>query len=97
MCPAQAPLTAGRNLFPRMIYPRMAEIIQLLGASSLMALPAEADFESPLGPEIDKYLATDDATARQRAKLFHLAWETLPAAPSAAARCYTSASLAVTR
>ncbi|MCI0781598.1 MAG: 4-hydroxyphenylacetate 3-monooxygenase, oxygenase component, partial [Chloroflexi bacterium] len=24
---------------------------------------------------IDKYLATDDATARQRAKLFHLAWD----------------------
>ncbi|MCI0792807.1 MAG: 4-hydroxyphenylacetate 3-monooxygenase, oxygenase component, partial [Chloroflexi bacterium] len=38
-------------------------------------LPAEADFESPLGPEIDKYLATDEATARDRAKLFHLAWD----------------------
>ncbi|MCH8351111.1 MAG: 4-hydroxyphenylacetate 3-monooxygenase, oxygenase component [Chloroflexi bacterium] len=75
MCPAAAPLTAGRNLFPRMIYPRMVEIIQLLGASSLMVLPAEADFESPLGPEIDKYLATDEATARDRAKLFHLAWD----------------------
>ena len=42
MCPSAAPLVAGRNLFPRMMYPRMAEIIQILGSSSLMALPGRS-------------------------------------------------------
>lgn len=74
MCPARAPLAVARNLFIRM-YPRMVEIIQLLGSSSLMALPAEADLSGPLGPEIARYLETDGATARDRVKLFHLAWD----------------------
>ncbi|MFQ6028076.1 MAG: 4-hydroxyphenylacetate 3-monooxygenase, oxygenase component [Dehalococcoidia bacterium] len=75
MLPAQAPQSAGRGLFARMIYPRMTEIIQLLGSGSLMALPSEADFETPLGPEIGRYLATDAASARERVQLFHLAWD----------------------
>lgn len=74
LCPARAPLTVARNLFIRM-YPRMAEIIQLLGSSSLMALPAEQDFSGPLGREIEKYLETDTASARDRVQLFHLAWD----------------------
>ncbi len=74
MCPARAPITVARNLFIRM-YPRMAEIIQLLGSSSLMALPGEIDFSGPLGKEIEKYLETDTASARERVQLFHLAWD----------------------
>jgi 4-hydroxyphenylacetate 3-monooxygenase len=74
MCPARAPLTVARNLFIRM-YPRMMEIIQLLGGSSLMALPGEADMSGPLGREIATYLETDAATAGERVQLFHLAWD----------------------
>ena len=75
MSPATAPLQAGRTLFGRTVYPRMVEIIQLLGTSSLMALPAEADFDTPLAPEVDQYLSTDTSNARDRARLFHLAWD----------------------
>jgi 4-hydroxyphenylacetate 3-monooxygenase len=75
MSPATAPLQAGRALFGRTVYPRMVEIIQLLGTSSLMALPTEADFETPLAPVVDQYLSTDTANARDRARLFHLAWD----------------------
>ena len=75
MCPSAAPLVAGRNLFPRMMYPRMAEIIQILGSSSLMALPSEADFDTALTPEVERYLATDNSSARDRTRLFHLAWD----------------------
>ena len=74
MCPALIPITVARNLFIRM-YPRMVEIIQLLGSSSLMALPSEADFDGPLGEEIERYLDTDTASARERVQLFHLAWD----------------------
>ena len=74
MCPALIPITVARNLFIRM-YPRMVEIIQLLGSSSLMALPSEVDFDGPLGEEIERYLDTDTASARDRVQLFHLAWD----------------------
>ena len=75
MSPAAAPIQAGRTLFGRSIYPRMVEIIQLLGTSSLMALPAEADFDTPIAQEVNQYLATDTTNARDRARLFHLAWD----------------------
>jgi 4-hydroxyphenylacetate 3-monooxygenase len=74
MCPAPIPIIVARNLFIRM-YPRIAEIIQLLGSSSLMALPSEVDFDGPLGQHIQQYLDTDTATARERVQLFHLAWD----------------------
>jgi 4-hydroxyphenylacetate 3-monooxygenase len=51
------------------------EILQLLGSSSFMIIPTEADFQSALKPEIERYLATDSASARQRVKLFRLAWD----------------------
>ncbi|MCH8108285.1 MAG: 4-hydroxyphenylacetate 3-monooxygenase, oxygenase component [Chloroflexi bacterium] len=75
MCPAGAPIQAGRTLFGRDIYPKMVETIQLLGTSSLMALPAEADFDADIAPEVNQYLATDTSNARDRARLFHLAWD----------------------
>ena len=67
------PLDAARNLFPRM-YPRMVEILQLLGSSSLMALPTEADFDTELEPDLERYLATGTATGLERVRLFRLAW-----------------------
>ncbi len=74
MCPAALPVETTRNLFTT-AYPRMVEILQLLGSSSFMITPSEADFGGPLAPEIEQYLATDTATARDRVKLFRLAWD----------------------
>src|SRR5262249_48666586 len=62
--PARPPLEAACNLFPR-LYPRMVEIIQLNSSSNLMATPAEADFNSTLMPQIDRYLASDSASAKE--------------------------------
>ena len=74
MCPAPLPAETTRNLFMT-AYPRMVEILQLLGSSSLMILPTEADMNGPLAGHIDQYLATDNSAARDRVKLFHLAWD----------------------
>lgn len=74
MCPAPLPAETTRNLFMT-AYPRMVEILQLLGSSSLMILPTKADFRTPLAGQIEQYLQTDTATARDRVKLFHLAWD----------------------
>jgi 4-hydroxyphenylacetate 3-monooxygenase len=72
--PARAPLDVARNLFPR-LYPRLVEIIQLNSSSSLMATPSEADFASPLLPDLDRYLGTAGAPARDRVALYRLAWD----------------------
>ena len=75
ICPAQGPITVGRGLYPTTIYPRLAEIVQLLGSGNLMALPSEGDFYAPIGPEVERYLTTDTAEARERVRLFRLAWD----------------------
>jgi len=75
MCPAFGPLSAARAMYAGTMYPRMAEIVQLLGSSSLMAIPAEADFAAEIAPELERYLATDSTEARDRVRLFHLAWD----------------------
>jgi 4-hydroxyphenylacetate 3-monooxygenase len=74
MCPATMPAEITRNLFMT-AYPRMVEILQLLGSSSFMIIPSETDFASPLASDIEQYLATDTTTARDRVKLFRLAWD----------------------
>jgi len=74
MRPAGLPVEITRNLFTT-AYPRMAEILQLLGSSSFMITPTEADFGTALAPDIDQYLATEGANARERVKLFRLAWD----------------------
>jgi 4-hydroxyphenylacetate 3-monooxygenase len=74
MCPDPLIAETTRNLFMT-AYPRMVEILQLLGSSSFMIIPSEADFQTPLAPEIEQYLATDTTTARDRVKLFRLAWD----------------------
>jgi 4-hydroxyphenylacetate 3-monooxygenase len=74
MTPDFAPLNAARNYYPR-IYPRFTEIIHLIGASGLMAIPGEKDFASPLRPDLDKYLQAANGDAYNRVKLFRLAWD----------------------
>ena len=74
MTPDFAPLNAARNYFPK-IYPRFTEIMQLMGASGLMAIPTEEDFRSELRPDLDKYLQSANGDAYNRVKLYRLAWD----------------------
>ena len=74
MCPAILPVESTRNLMMT-AYPRMIEILQLLGSSSFLIQPSEKDFEGPLKADIEQYLATDSIAARDRVKLFRLAWD----------------------
>jgi 4-hydroxyphenylacetate 3-monooxygenase len=75
MTPDFKPLNVARNYFPR-IYPRFCEIMQLLGASGLMAIPSESDFLSAeLRPDLDKYLQAANGDAYHRVKLYRLAWD----------------------
>jgi 4-hydroxyphenylacetate 3-monooxygenase len=74
MCPAILPVESTRNLMMT-AYPRMIEILQLLGSSSFLLTPSEADFQGPLAPAIEQYLTTDNTAAVDRVKLFRLAWD----------------------
>ena len=74
MCPAILPVESTRNLMMT-AYPRMIEILQLLGSSSFLIQPSEKDFDGPLQADIEQYLATDNIAARDRVKLFRLAWD----------------------
>jgi len=72
MCPDILPIESTRNLFMT-AYPRMVEIVQLLGSSSFLLTPSDKDMAGPLAGHIEQYLATDSTPARERVKLFHLA------------------------
>ncbi|HZT86417.1 MAG TPA: 4-hydroxyphenylacetate 3-monooxygenase, oxygenase component [Stellaceae bacterium] len=74
MCPDPLLAESPRNLFMT-AYPRMIEIIQLLGSSSFLLTPSEKDFKGPLKEHVEQYLATDKSEARDRVKLFRLAWD----------------------
>ncbi|HWE63305.1 MAG TPA: 4-hydroxyphenylacetate 3-monooxygenase, oxygenase component [Chloroflexota bacterium] len=72
--PARGPLDVVRLTYPK-LYPRMVEILQQLSASGLMAIPTAADCDGPLGADIDRYLQSATQSARDRVRLFRLAWD----------------------
>jgi 4-hydroxyphenylacetate 3-monooxygenase len=74
MCPHRPPLDVARNIFPKM-YPRMVEILQLLSSSGMMMIPPQSAFDSPIGEDIERYLVVANMDARDRVKLFRLAWD----------------------
>ena len=72
--PAAEPLNSLRHYYP-VVYPRLIEILQLLGASGLMATPTERDVSGPLAGTIDRYFQAARSEARDRIQLFRLAWD----------------------
>jgi 4-hydroxyphenylacetate 3-monooxygenase len=74
MRPSLVPLQTASNLFPK-IYPRFVEIIQLIGASGMVTLPKESDFDSPIKQDLNQYLQGTHTNAEDRVKLFRLAWD----------------------
>ncbi|MFC0302436.1 4-hydroxyphenylacetate 3-monooxygenase, oxygenase component [Virgibacillus soli] len=75
MTPDFVALDAARNWYPR-IYPRLTEIIRILGASGLMGIPTEADFNhAEIGPIIHRGLQGKNLAGYERVQLFRLAWD----------------------
>ncbi|WP_456278422.1 4-hydroxyphenylacetate 3-monooxygenase, oxygenase component [Bacillus sp. AK128] len=72
--PALDPLYVAATTFPT-IYPRITDIIQLLGASGLASLPTEDDFASEIRPDLDLYLQSATLPAKERVQLYRLAWD----------------------
>lgn len=75
MTPDFAPLNAARNWFPKM-YQRMVEIVRILGASGLMGIPTEADFQADdIGELVHRYTQGANINGYERVQLFRLAWD----------------------
>ena len=74
LTPDAGPLSAARAVFSH-AYPRTPEILHLLGSSSLMAIPTEADFETNIAGFLENYLGTSTLSGKQRTQLFRLAWD----------------------
>jgi len=72
--PAKGPLDVVRLTYPK-VYPRLVEILQQLSASGLMAIPTEADLNGPLADDLARYLQSAKHNARDRVRLFRLAWD----------------------
>jgi len=70
--PLRRPLDTSRNLFPKM-YPRLIELVHLLGSSSLMATPCEADLGNDIAADISQYFQTINLESKDRIALFRLA------------------------
>jgi aromatic ring hydroxylase len=58
-------------------FPRVNEIIRLLGSHNLLAAPTEAQLADPkLRPLIDQFMrGAGNVTAEERARIFRLAWD----------------------
>ncbi|GAA0330282.1 4-hydroxyphenylacetate 3-monooxygenase, oxygenase component [Bacillus carboniphilus] len=75
MTPDFEALNAARNWYPR-VYPRLVEIVRVLGASGLMGIPTEADFNhEEIGPIIHRGLQGKNLEGYERVQLFRLAWD----------------------
>ncbi len=70
------PLDGLRALLPYW-FPRVNEIIRLIGSHNVLATPSAADFADPsLRPLIDLYLrGAGDTSAEDRARIFRLGWD----------------------
>ena len=75
MTPDYTALDTARNWYPR-VYPRLVEILRVLGASGLMGIPTEADFRNEdIGAIIHRGLQGKNLEGYERVQLFRLAWD----------------------
>jgi 4-hydroxyphenylacetate 3-monooxygenase len=76
MTPDYVPLNSARNIWPR-VAPGLASVVKQIGASGLMALPPEEILNSPERGDVDKYYQSKTLGAKDRLKLFKLAWDSV--------------------
>jgi 4-hydroxyphenylacetate 3-monooxygenase len=72
--PAAMPLWTVRMMYPKM-FVRMCEIIQLLGAGGLVAVPSYAELDGPTAADVTTCFQAANADAKTRIKLFRLAFD----------------------
>lgn len=74
MVPSSNSLYAAITTFPK-LYPRLIEIIQLLGASGLISIPTENDFNCEVSEDLMHYLQGSSCDGKEKTRLFRLVWD----------------------
>ena len=74
MIPDIKPLQAASLYFAK-TYPRLVQIIKLIGASGLISIPTEKDFSSLVGDDLRHYLQSSIGDGEEKVRLFRLAWD----------------------
>ena len=74
VAPDPEPIWVVRMMTPT-LFPRMIEILQLLGASGFMSAPSAAELDGPVARDIERYYQGAAIGSAERVKLFRLAWE----------------------
>lgn len=72
--PAIWPLQAVRTLLP-IVYPKVVEVLQTIGAGGLLMMPTAEDFSSPIAADVNKYYSGADISSVDRTRIFKLAWD----------------------
>ncbi len=72
--PDPMPLWTVRQMFPKMFH-RMCEIVQLLGAGGIVAVPSFAEIEGPMKEAVEAYCQSAMSDSKSRIKLFRLAYD----------------------
>jgi 4-hydroxyphenylacetate 3-monooxygenase len=74
--PNGGPLAALRAILPTW-FPRVGEILTLIGSHNLLATPSERHFEDPgMSQLVERYLrGANGVAAKERARVFRLAWD----------------------
>jgi len=74
MTPDYIPINSARNLWPK-VSPGLSAVLKQIGASGLMAIPPEGVLDSQARPDVDRYYQAKTADAKERIRLFKLAWD----------------------
>lgn len=72
--PNDQPLLTVRTMFPE-LYPRLVEIIQILGASGLVMVPGHAELAGERADDVELYYQGANISAEKRIQLFRIAWD----------------------
>lgn len=74
MLPDRKKLWTANALFTKN-YSKLLENMQLIGSSSLVMIPSEADFDSEIASYLGTYLKGFETEAKDKVQLFRMAWE----------------------
>src|SRR5216684_2052615 len=72
--PNDQPLLTVRTLFPQ-LYPRLVEVIQILGASGLVMVPSCEELNGARAEDVARYYQGANVQADKRIQLFRIAWD----------------------
>ncbi|GAE31013.1 4-hydroxyphenylacetate 3-monooxygenase, oxygenase component [Halalkalibacter hemicellulosilyticus] len=74
MVPLATPLMSASTFYQKM-YPKLTDFLHQIGASGLISLPIEADFELDPTLSLEHYLRTQTLDGKRKVQLSRLAWD----------------------